>query len=132
MTASNRSPELAEAMLKAAREGTPMQEFLRGTVMSSTCAYEWLKADPELGARYEAARREGYDVIAQRARKTARGKKDEEGGDSTDDVQRDKLIIETDLKLLAKWDPKRYGDKVAHVGDSDDDPIQSELTIKFT
>jgi hypothetical protein len=35
-----------------------------------------------------------------------------DGGESTNDVQRDKLIIETDLKLLAKWNPKKYGDKV--------------------
>jgi hypothetical protein len=30
----------------------------------------------------------------------------------TEHVQRSKLRIETRLKLLAKWDPKRYGDKV--------------------
>jgi hypothetical protein len=45
---------------------------------------------------------------------TARGK-----GDSTGEVQRDKLIVETDLKLLAKWSPKRYGDKVTHSSDPD-------------
>jgi hypothetical protein len=41
----------------------------------------------------------------------------EEGGDSSGDVQRDKLIVETDLKLLAKWNP-RYRDNhvVEHQG----------------
>ena len=36
--------------------------------------------------------------------------------DSMTCVQRDKLASETDLKLLAKWDPKRYGDRMALTG----------------
>ena len=37
----------------------------------------------------------------------------------------DGAIAEFDLKLLAKWDPKRYGDKIAHVGGGPGDaPIQ--------
>jgi hypothetical protein len=57
-------------------------------------------------------------VIAARTRETARG-----FGDSSGDVQRDKLIIETDLKLLAKWDPKRYGDRL-DLGNADGQPFQ--------
>jgi hypothetical protein len=34
-------------------------------------------------------------------------------------VQRSKLRIETRLKLLAKWNPKRYGDKMTLAGDPD-------------
>ncbi len=49
----------------------------------------------------------GCGAIVDRTRETARGR-----GDRTDDVQRDRLIVETDLKLLAKWDLRRYGDKV--------------------
>jgi hypothetical protein len=37
----------------------------------------------------------------------------EEGGESTGDVARDKAITDFDLKLLAKWSPALYGDKVA-------------------
>jgi len=69
--------------------------------------YDWMEKDRELSADIARARDMGFDAIAMRIRETAR-----EGGDSTGDVQRDKLIIETDLKLLAKWDPKRYGDKI--------------------
>jgi hypothetical protein len=46
-------------------------------------------------------------VIVENVQLVARGL-----GESTLNVQRVKLIIETDLKLLAKWDPRRYGDKV--------------------
>jgi hypothetical protein len=34
-------------------------------------------------------------------------------------VQRSKLRIETRLKLLAKWNPKKYGERVAVAGDAD-------------
>lgn len=69
---------------------------------------DWADADKsgKVAREIARARARGYDAIAKRARETARGK-----GDSTKDVQRDKLIVDTDLKLLAKWDPKRYGDR---------------------
>lgn len=66
-----------------------------------------MAAHPAFSADIARARLDGFDAIARRARLTARGK-----GDSSGDVQRDKLIVETDLKLLAKWDPKRYGDRI--------------------
>lgn len=69
--------------------------------------HDWRKDDDEFSQRFARAREDGYDSIAFGMRDTARGK-----GESTKDVQRDKLIIETDLKLLSKWDPKRYGDKL--------------------
>jgi hypothetical protein len=67
---------------------------------------EAMAVDPKLAATIAAARDAGFDAIAARARLTARGV-----GDSTDNVARDKLIIDTDLKLLARWDPRRYGDR---------------------
>lgn len=51
------------------------------------------------------ARDIGFDAIAARTRDVARGT-----DGSTGDVQRDKLIIETDLKLLAKWS-RKYGER---------------------
>jgi hypothetical protein len=43
-------------------------------------------------------------------------------------IEHRKLRIETRLKLLAKWNPKKYGDKLAHTGASGDGPI--ELIVK--
>jgi chromosome segregation ATPase len=45
---------------------------------------------------------EGHDAIAIQALQIA--------DDKSGDPQRDKLRIETRLKLLAKWNPKKYGD----------------------
>lgn len=74
--------------------------------------HNWKNADPLRLKQFEDAKDDGYDSIAARGRHTARGKTVDKGGDSTGDVQRDKLIIETDHKLLRCWDPKRYGDKM--------------------
>lgn len=77
-----------------------------------------------ISADIARAREIGYDAIANRARETARGK-----GDSTKDVQRDKLIIETDLKLLSKWS-KRYNDRITVAGDADN-PLHFALARKL-
>lgn len=108
-------PEICAHLAK----GEPMEPLLRELGISRRTVNGWRKDDPEIAAQFDEARDEGYDVIARRTRATARGKGEEAGGDSTGDVQRDKLIIDTDLKLLAKWDPRRYGEKTILAGDPD-------------
>ena len=70
--------------------------------------WDWMQAKPEVSQAIAHARNLGWDAIAHRARATARGE-----GDSKQDVQRDKLVIDTLLKLLSKWEHGRYGDKLA-------------------
>ena len=43
-------------------------------------------------------------------------------------MQRDKLIIDTDLKLLAKWSPRLYGDKV-QLADADGEKLPAPQFI---
>jgi hypothetical protein len=112
---SLKTPELIEAICNAVAEGTPLVEACRDNGTAKSTWNDWVAADEALSVRFARAREDGSDAIAYRARKTARGKGEDDGGDSTGDVQRDKLIIETDLKLLAKWD-RRYGDKIEHSG----------------
>ena len=70
--------------------------------------YSRLQANPKFRDMMEDARTNGYDVIAADVRRVARG----EDGFSTGDSKRDRLVVETDLKLLSKWHPTRYGDKL--------------------
>lgn len=93
-------------------KGETIADTCRDLQLGRTTVYDWQKEHPEFAERIAHARVSGFDAIAERTRATARGIGPEFGGDGTGDVQRDKLIIETDLKLLAKWDPKRYGEKV--------------------
>jgi hypothetical protein len=82
--------------------------------------YDWIEGDPDFAARFARARDIGFDAIAHEALEIADtpqiGHRTEESGDSVKTVTEDmlghrKLQIETRLKLLAKWSPKKYGDK---------------------
>lgn len=124
--------ETAALILAKLGEGTPLEEICRADDLpAARTVSDWKKAHASFSADFARARQIGFDAIAYRARQTARGKTEADGGDSSGDVQRDKLIIDTDLKLLAKWDPKRYGEKVALVGGGDDDsPIRTVRRIE--
>lgn len=115
MTRPAPAPEHVEDVVSticaALAEGTPASivhrkhpEFPRRETV-----WLWRQHNPEVERRITQAREDGWDMIAWRCRAVAAG--DESAG-SSGDVKRDKLIVETDLKLLAKWDPKRYGDRV--------------------
>ena len=91
--------------------------------------HRWRQRDPEIEERIARARDIGFDVLAEQCLRIA----DEEhhteivtvdpSGRQTvtrqDATAHRKLRIETRLKLLAKWDPRRYGDKLDlhHGGD---------------
>lgn len=104
---SKYSEDVAQEICHRIAEGETLQQICRDINQPARTVYDWQDDHPEFATNIARARRFGHDEIAARARETARGR-----GDSTQDVQRDKLIIETDLKLLAKWDP-RYSDKIA-------------------
>ena len=99
----------------------------KGEVLTSICedlhmppalrVYDWLHAEPAFAQAYARARDAGFDKLAEECVKIAEdGSNDymmSKDGPQLDreHVQRSKLRIETRLKLLAKWDPKRYGEK---------------------
>ena len=78
----------------------------------------WAEADEGGGLSRDIARarERGHDAIALEALRIADDKEGEH--------QRDRLRVDTRLKLLAKWDPKRYGDKVQVGGDPEGSPMQ--------
>ena len=102
------SQELIDSITERLSNGEPMAQICRDAGMPSySTVYSWMQTKPEVNEAIACAREEGEDVIASNTRLIARGISVE----STQYVQRDKLIIDTDLKLLAKWNPKKYGDK---------------------
>jgi hypothetical protein len=99
---------VADEIIERLSNGVPLAVMCREDHMPHRSTVSgWCTDHPEFAAQYALAREVGFDAIACRVREIARGV-----GESTKDVQRDRLIIETDLKLLAKWDSKRYGDRV--------------------
>lgn len=91
--------------------------------------FQRIRANPKFAEMMEAARESGFEIIANGVRLVTRG----ELGHSSGDPKRDKLIAEMDMKLLAKWHPKRYGEKIqiesktASVAiPASDDPIEAQ------
>lgn len=85
-------------------KGLPMAEWSRRKGNPSLDVVEdWCKADESIARSIAHAREVGGDAIAADALRIA--------DDTTGDTLRDRLRVETRLKLLAKWHPKRYGDR---------------------
>ena len=84
----------------------------------------WKAADEVLSSAIARAREEGFDAIALQcleiADETSRDTVITDTGERANSewISRSKLRVETRLKLLAKWDPKRYGDKLQVGGDA--------------
>ena len=114
--------DIAAEVLHWLGEGKTLRAYCRQEGKPSYRAiYRWLDKDEEFSSRFAQARDLGEDVIAQECLAIA----DDESKDVYGElelpnnvaVNRAKLRIETRLKLLAKWNPKKYGDKIMHQGD---------------
>ena len=122
---SKYSKAIAQEITDRLSAGEPLAQICRDDHMPAwRTVYDWEHSQEGFSADIARAREHGYDVIACRLRDTARG-----DGDSKDDVQRDKLIVETDLKLLAKWS-KRYGDRTHHeLTGANGGPVEQHTTL---
>lgn len=118
-----RTDEIEAAIIEGLSEGVPLRQLCRLHGVSKSTVYNWIEADDEFAGRIARARELGFDQIAEEALEIADDSRNdwvvrEDGDDGETDrlnhehVSRSKLRIETRLKLLAKWDPKRYGDKI--------------------
>ena len=106
---SDYTSEIAQEICDKLAEGISLAEICRREDMPHpSTVRRWAKSNEALSLAIADAREDGEERITANIRRTARG----DDGYSTGDVQRDKLIIDTDLKLLAKWNPKKYGEKI--------------------
>jgi hypothetical protein len=125
----------AAAICERLSVGETLRSICRDEAMPAwRTVYDWISADKEFAARIAHARDLGFDAIAESTIEIADDGlndtyRDEQGNVRTDQdvIARSKLRIETRLKLLAKWSPKRYGDKQAvELTGADNGPIQIE------
>jgi hypothetical protein len=131
--------EIADEIIARLAKGEPLAQICRDEHMpASRTVSDWKAAHESFSADFVRAREEGFDQIAADCLDIA----DEttfdtiigENGDraNTEWISRSKLRIETRLKLLAKWDPKRYGDKVdVNHGGQDGNPVNMNWQINF-
>jgi hypothetical protein len=84
--------------------------------------YDWQKSDEQFAASIACARDAGFDQIAL------------DGLLIVDGVDEDpasrRVRSDYRLKLLAKWDPKRYGDKTLH-GSDPDNPLPPGVNVTY-
>lgn len=112
--------ELADEITRRLSEGEPLAKICRDDHMPAVrTVSHWKEAHPSFLADFARAREEGADALAVEALDIADdGRRDytqnSDGRDVVDydHIQRSKLRVDTRLKLLAKWFPARYGDKV--------------------
>lgn len=120
---STYSDDVAFAIIEQITEGIPLAEICRMDSMPGLrTVYDWMETHKEFAARFARAREQGYDRIAADCLRISNepltGEEVTETPDGVtikrgDMLGHRKLQIETRLKLLAKWDPKRYGDQPA-------------------
>jgi hypothetical protein len=142
---SKYTEEIAEEICALVADGVNLRRVCRMDGMPSwRTVYNWVVEKPDFASRLAHARDIGYDALAEEALEIANtphlGQKkvfssgageDEDSMTVTEDdmLGHRKLQIETRLKLLAVWNPKKYGNKV-QVGGDPDSPIKVEAQVE--
>jgi len=141
---SKYDPEIARQICEQLSEGIPLRQICRDNegFPAWRTVYDWMARDDALGsegvglsASIARARDIGYDALAEECLQIADnvefGQKQvmsDEGSTTTveDMLGHRKLRIETRLKLLAKFHPTKYGDRVAIEGVEGGAPIATQ------
>ena len=144
MPASKYTVEIAREICASLAEGVPLREICRREGFPEwRTIYDWMVKDDAavaagggagLSAAIARAREIGYDAMAEDCLRIA----DDASNDwmeteygprvNAEHIQRSKLRIETRLKLLAKWNPKKYGERLAVAGDAES-PLKVEAEL---
>ena len=135
---SKYTPELAAEICERLSDGEPLRQICRDNHMPAwTAIYAWAAIDKQLSERIAQAREQGYDAIAEDLLAIAdtplMGETETSSANGLTITRQDmlghrKLQIETRLKLLAKWNPKKYGDRQILAGDKDS-PLEMKADL---
>lgn len=130
------TPELLTVICDRLSTGEPMTHICADEGMPEPrTVRQWQADDPAIDAAIGRAREAGEYAMAEDCLRIA----DDASGDfrmgekstlaDTDHIQRSKLRIDTRLKLLAKFNPKRWGDKLELAGNAEQ-PLQVVIQRK--
>jgi hypothetical protein len=109
--------DMVEEIVAWVANGSTLRAFCRQEGKPAwRTVYAWLEKDEDFHARFAHAREMGQDAIAEDTLQIIDEFPMSTGGDNprldSTHVQYNKNRVEQRMKLLAKWNPKRYGDKV--------------------
>jgi hypothetical protein len=130
------TPEVAAEICDRLSNGEPLRQICRSDPKFPVWQkiYEWMVRDPALAGAIARAREVGQDAIAEEVYALVERDPERimsEGGGRVDAgyVQWIRVQADIKLKLLAKWNPKRYGDRVALTGADGAPPIKVDHGI---
>lgn len=137
---STYAQEVADAICDRIANGEPLREICRDEEMPAwRTVYNWQEANPDFKARIAHSRELGEEAIIQDCLRIADtpliGEEVEESENGMkvkrgDMLGHRKLQIETRLKLLAKWNPRKWGEKVdLNHGGQEGNPVQVKAKI---
>lgn len=102
---SSYTPEKVEAICERLAKGEPLAVICRDKGMPGlTTVWDWEQAHEGVSEAIARAREAGEHVIGADCLAIA--------DDREDDPASRRVRVETRLKLLAKWNPRKWGDKV--------------------
>ena len=132
---SKYTPELAREITERLSEGEPLRQICRDDHMPEwRTIYDWMLRDEFLSTAIAKARELGQDAIAEDILNEINAEPERilsEGGGRIDSgyVQLIRARADIKLKLLAKWNPKRYGDRTTLAGDAEN-PLKVDVDAK--
>jgi hypothetical protein len=121
-----RTPEIDERIIDGLSNGIALRVLCRQDDMPSWRAvYDWMNADADFAARVACARDLGFEALAEDILGIA-----DDTPAISEHVQRSKMRIETRLKLLACWNPKKYGTKqTVDVGNKENETLKIDANV---
>lgn len=123
---TKRTPQVIDRLLSGLADGKTLRALCREDEMPNwRTVYDWIEADADLAAQVAHARDLGFDAIAEDVFDIA---------DNTraisEHVQLSKMRIDTRLKLLACWNPKKYGNKQqVDVGNKEGETLKVDSNV---
>ena len=132
---AHNADEIKTSICEQIAHGVPLAEIARQPGMPKRqTVHDWMAADEDFAGRFARARDDGADAIAEQTLEIVDQppERDQTGKIDPGWVAHQKLRAEHRLKLLAKWNPKKYGEKLTqeHTG-ADGGAIQVASTITF-
>jgi hypothetical protein len=120
---SKRTPEVEELIIEGLTDGVPLRVLCRqDDIPSWRTVYDWMNADASFASRVAYARDLGFEALAEDILNIA-----DDTPAVSENVQLSKMRIDTRLKLLACWSPKRYGNKqTVDVGNKENETLKIE------
>jgi len=119
---TKQTPELEQEICQRISEGEPLRQICRDEHMPNwRTVYLWRAVNPEFDTAIARARIPGLDAIAEETLEIIDTFPLTIDGDSGSRIDSGHVAwlknrVEQRMKLLAKWDPKRFGDKTELTG----------------